>query len=46
VVEIAGTVPTPEVRDTAIRLIERELSRIRPDARTEDRVVIDPHVGR
>lgn len=46
VVEIAGTVPTPELRDTAIRLIERELARIRPDARTEDRVVIDPHVAR
>jgi hypothetical protein len=46
VVEIAGTVPTPELRDTAIRLIERELSRIRPDTRTEDRVVIDPHVAR
>ena len=46
VVEVAGTVPTPELRDTAIRLIERELSRIRPDARTEDRVVIDPHFAR
>jgi hypothetical protein len=46
VVEIAGTEPTPELRDTAIRLIERELSRIRPGARTDDRVVIDPHVAR
>lgn len=42
VVEIIGTVPTPELRDAVVRLVRRELSQCRPDARTEDRVVVDP----
>jgi hypothetical protein len=41
-VEIVGTVPTPELRDAVVRLVGHELSQCRPNARPADRVVVDP----
>ena len=46
VVAIRGPVPTPEVRTAVMRLVERELSSRQPGARAEDRLVIDPLVGK
>jgi len=46
VVAVTGPVPTPEVRDAVMRLVERELSRRQPDARAEDRMVVDPLIGK
>lgn len=45
VIAVSGPVPTPEVRDAVMRLVERELSRRHPGARVEDRVVVDPRRG-
>ena len=42
VVAVTGPVPTPEVRDAVMRLVERELARRHPGVRAEDRIVIDP----
>jgi hypothetical protein len=42
VVEITGTVPTPELREAALQLVNRERSLEGLDARTEDRIVVDP----
>jgi uncharacterized integral membrane protein len=41
VIEIMGTVPTPELRDTAVQLVERELAG-RSDAQIENRAIVDP----
>ncbi len=38
--------PTPELRDTAMRVVERELSRRHPAARAEDRLAVDPMMGK
>jgi len=46
VVAIRGPVPTPELRAAVMRLVERELSSREPGARAEDRLVIDPLVGK
>ena len=46
VVVVTGPVPTPEVRDAVMRLVERELSRRQPGARAEDRLVVDPLMGK
>ncbi len=40
VVEVTGTVATPELRDAALRRVERELTGT--DARIEDRIGVDP----
>jgi hypothetical protein len=46
VVAVTGPVPAPEVRDAVMRLVERELSRRQPGARAEDRIVVDPLMGK
>ena len=46
VVAVRGPVPTPELRDTAMRVVERELSRRHPAARAEDRLAVDPMMGK
>jgi hypothetical protein len=46
VVAVKGAVPTPELRDAVMRVVERELSRRQPGARAEDRLVVDPLVGK
>ena len=45
-VAVTGTVPTPELRDAVMRLVEREVSRRQPSARAEDRLVVDPLMGK
>lgn len=39
-VELTGTVPTPEARETARRVVQRELDGI--DAQFEDKIAVDP----
>jgi hypothetical protein len=46
VVEVRGPVPTPELRAAVMRLVERELSSREPGARAEDRMVVDPLMGK
>ncbi len=46
VVAVTGPVPTPELRDAVMRLVEQELSRRQPGARAEDRLVVDPLMGK
>jgi hypothetical protein len=46
VVAVTGPVPTPELRDAVMRVVERELSRRQPGARAEDRLVVDPLMGK
>lgn len=41
VVELKGTVLTPDARETALRVVQRELSGI--NAQLEDQIVVDPH---
>lgn len=46
VVAVTGPVPTPELRQAVMRLVERELSSRQPGARAEDRIVVDPLMGK
>jgi len=41
-IEIAGQVPTPQARETALRIVRAEASRIRPDVQIEDRLAVVP----
>ena len=41
-IEIAGQVPSPEIRDTALRIARSEAGRIRPDVQIEDRLAVVP----
>lgn len=43
VVELTGTVPTPDARETAVHVIQRELQGI--EARFEDHVMVDAQQG-
>jgi hypothetical protein len=40
-VEVAGRVPSPEVHDRALRLVEAEAHRIRPDIKIDDRLDLE-----
>ena len=40
--EITGTVPTAEMRDAVLLVVAREVARSQPDARVDDRIVVDP----
>ena len=42
VIEVAGQVPSPEMRDSALRIIRSEAIRIRPDFEIEDRLAVVP----
>lgn len=44
VVEVAGTVPSPEIKDIALHRIQQELGG--RDAHVEDRIVVDPRMAR
>jgi hypothetical protein len=44
-VELSGEVPTPALRDSALSLVKREASRVRPDVRIEDRLSVVPGRG-
>ena len=46
VLTIRGKVPTAESRDAVMRLVSQELSRHHPAVRAEDRLVVDPLVGK
>lgn len=41
-IEVAGDVPTPELRETVMRIVGAEARRIRPDVITEDHLFIVP----
>ncbi|HZO42456.1 MAG TPA: hypothetical protein VFE97_24800 [Methylomirabilota bacterium] len=41
-VEVAGEVPTPDLRDTAMRVVSSEAKRLRPDVTAEDHLFIVP----
>jgi hypothetical protein len=45
-IEVAGEVPTPELRETVMRLVRTEVSRARPDVITEDHLFIVPQMHR
>jgi hypothetical protein len=45
-IEIAGRVPSPQARETALRIARAEASRVRSDFQIEDHVaVVPPHVA-
>lgn len=44
IVELTGTVPSAEVRDAVVQVVERELARLRPSYRIEDRLGVDEAV--
>src|SRR4029453_14300743 len=41
ILEIAGTVPSPELREAAMDVAKREIARSRPDFLIEDRISVD-----
>jgi hypothetical protein len=45
-VEVAGQVPSDDVRQTALRVIEREASHLRSDVRVESRIGVVPTMAR
>jgi len=45
-VEVAGQVPSEDLRDAALRAIEREASRLRYDVRIESRIGVVPTMAR
>ena len=40
VVEVSGEVPSTEIKETVLRLVKNEASRIRDDVRVEDRLAV------
>jgi len=45
-VEVAGQVPSDDLRDAAVGLIEREASQLGPDVRVESRIGVVPTMAR
>jgi hypothetical protein len=45
-VELAGQVPSPELRESATRIARDEATRMRPDAHIEDRLAVVPTMAR
>lgn len=45
-IEVAGEVPTPELREAVMRLVRSEASRVRSDIITEDHLFIGPQMHR
>ena len=45
VIAVRGSVPTLELRDAVMQLVEREAFRRHPGARAEDRLQVDPRIG-
>jgi hypothetical protein len=45
-VTLSGTVPTPELRDTAIQLAMQTMEESQVSFRLEDRILVDPMVSR
>jgi hypothetical protein len=44
--EVTGRVPTPEMRDQVLRLVEREAKQVRPDVTLVDRLQVDATLHR
>ncbi len=44
-IEIAGQVPTSEMRENVLRIVHAEASRLRPDFQIEDRLAVVPSVA-
>jgi hypothetical protein len=44
--EVTGRVPTPEMREQVLRLVEREAQQVRPDVTLVDRLQVDAAVHR
>jgi hypothetical protein len=45
-IEVAGQVPSPQVRETALRIVRTEAGRVRSDFQIEDRIaVVPPHAA-
>jgi hypothetical protein len=40
VIEVSGEVPSSEIKETVLRLVKNEASRIRDDVRVEDRLAV------
>jgi hypothetical protein len=45
-IDIAGAVPTPEMRAAAIQLVKRETSGIPQEVHIEDRILVNPRMAR
>lgn len=45
-IEVAGEVPSTEVRDAVLRIVTEEALRIRPDFQIEDRLAVVPSMAR
>lgn len=45
-IAVSGRVPSPELRDTVLRILGEEAARIRPDFTIEDRLIIVPTMAR
>ncbi len=45
-VEVAGQVPSNDLRDAAVGLIEREASQLGPEVRVESRIGVTPGMAR
>ena len=46
VIAISGSVPTPAMRESVMRLVEREVFRRHPGACAEDRLMVDPLIAK
>ncbi len=46
VISVRGSVPTPELRNVVMRLVEGEAFRRQPGALVEDRLMVDPMIGK
>ena len=46
VIAVRGSVPTPELRNVVMRIVEGEVSRRQPGAQVEDRLMVDPLIGK
>ena len=45
-IELMGRVPTPELKDTVLRIVRDEAARIRSDVQIEDRLSVVPTMAR
>ena len=45
-IEMMGRVPTPELKDTVLRIVRDEAARIRSDVQIEDRLSVVPTMAR
>lgn len=45
-IEVAGEVPTPDLRETVMRFVQTETGRLRPDVFTADFLFIAPPIHR